>query len=90
MRMKTKIKALISMIAIFMFAFNMAIPAVSTYASYPNDHVLSISFRDNSLGHGSVQYSENGGTHHSALVYGVSTDALAALAKRFGWKFVNI
>ncbi|MBE6636551.1 MAG: hypothetical protein E7618_01965 [Ruminococcaceae bacterium] len=35
-------------------------------------------------------YSENGGTHHSALVYGIPAEALRPIAKRFGWKFVII
>ncbi len=35
-------------------------------------------------------YSKNGGTHHSALVYGTDAESFAALADHFGWKFINI
>ncbi len=36
------------------------------------------------------KYSENGGTHHSALVYGIDADAVAPMAEKFGWKYVVI
>ncbi len=36
------------------------------------------------------KYSENGGTHHSALVYGVNAASFAPIAEKFGWKFVEI
>lgn len=36
------------------------------------------------------KFSENGGTHHSAMIYGVSADTLRPMATRFGWDFVII
>ena len=36
------------------------------------------------------EYSRNGGTHHSAMVYGVSAEAIKPLARQFGWKFVTL
>lgn len=36
------------------------------------------------------EYSRNGGTHHSAVVYNVTPEAIRPLADHFGWKFVTI
>ncbi len=36
------------------------------------------------------KYSENGGTHHSALVYGVDAESFAPIAEKFGWSFTVI
>ena len=33
------------------------------------------------------EYSLRGGTHHSALIYGVAPESLEPIAKRFGWSF---
>ena len=33
------------------------------------------------------EYSLHGGTHHSALIYGVAPESLEPIAKRFGWSF---
>ncbi len=35
-------------------------------------------------------YSENGGTHHSAMVYGIDPEVLQVIADKFGWGFVSI
>lgn len=35
-------------------------------------------------------YSKHGGTHHSALVYGIEAESLAPMAEAFGWSFTVI
>ncbi|MBO4770865.1 MAG: hypothetical protein J5563_08815, partial [Clostridia bacterium] len=36
------------------------------------------------------KYSENGGTHHSALVYSAEAECFAPIAEKFGWNFIEI
>ena len=36
------------------------------------------------------EYSKNGGTHHSAMVYNVTAEAIRPIARYFGWKFVKL
>ena len=36
------------------------------------------------------QYSLNGGTHHSAMIYGVRAESLRPIAYKFGWTFTVI
>ncbi len=64
MKLKKRFKFLISLVAIAAFSLSMAIPAIPTYAA---GHSLSVTFRDNSLGHGSVQYSENSGSSWTTI-----------------------
>ena len=64
MKLKKPFKFLISLVAIAAFSLSMAIPAVPTYAA---GHSLIVTFRDNSIGHGSVQYSENSGSSWTTI-----------------------